>query len=142
MNSKNDGFHKVADFMSDYWPEMLNTLPPILLAIWGGLLSQLPLTFKFVLPGLAIIIMIICYIFIFRKNKSIVECESKIEDHGRKIQEQELSLEKFGQENAALFNPVRLRVEGARKGGFWDLVLLQFILNGSTNRVENVFIKS
>ena len=39
-------------------------------------------------------------------------------------------------------HPAQWRVGGARRGGFWDLVLLQFILNGSTNRVENVFIKS
>lgn len=106
MGVKDDGFHKIADFMSDSWPEMLNILPALLLALWGGLITQLPEWLKWVIPAVATVIMVVSYIFIFKKNKSLTKCEATIEEQGRKIQAQESSLEKFGQENAALFNYV------------------------------------
>lgn len=106
MSTKNDGFHKIADFLSDYWAEMLNIVPVVLFSIWGVLYPTLKQFWIYFYPIISVVIMVICAVAIFRKNKSITACEIKIEEQGRRIQEQEMALEKFGQENAALFNYV------------------------------------
>lgn len=106
MSKRNDGFHKLADFLSDYWPELLDIIPIILWSIWGGLFWELSSVWRWLMPFFSVTIMIVSRVFIFRKNKSIIAFEQRVEVQGRKIQEQESSLEKFGQENTALFNYV------------------------------------
>lgn len=109
MGSKDDKIHKAADFLSDYVWECLNIIHPILLTFWGALSDKMNIL-AWILIGVGIIMAILCSIKLCKKSKSIINLESVIEEKdceiknkSQKIQEQELTIEKVGEENYSLF---------------------------------------
>lgn len=109
MGRKDDKIHKIADFLSDHGWECLNIVPPIIYAICGILGNNWSIL-GIILFSSGIILNIVCILKLLKKSKSIISLENTIEkkdieisEKSQKIQEQELTIEKIGEENYSLF---------------------------------------
>jgi hypothetical protein len=97
--------YRIADFLNDYGWEVFSTLPTIALAFWGAYYSSIQQVWlRWALFCIIASFTIVCTIAVCKKKGSYTKICSELNEKGLKIQELENSVERFGQENTALFN--------------------------------------